>query len=270
MSGISWPCFMTVAAGFSVSCAAAEDAAVKSSCFGYDSLAFKVEDRACILVMPTVPAPGKPWIWRTEFFGHEPQADIALLGKGFHVAYMNMENLYGGPSAMALMDAFHAHLTAKYGLSSRVVLEGFSRGGLFAFNWAERNPEKVSCVYGDAPVCDFKSWPGGKVGKGRGSAGDWSNLLAVYGLAEPEALAYPLNPVDNLRPMAEARIPILIVCGAADDVVPVVDNSGLLAERYRAMGGEIKVISKPSCGHHPHSLPDPAPIVDFILRHIEP
>ncbi len=245
----------------------ADETVKKSSRYGFDSLEFKVKERSCLLVIPKTTAPGKPWIWRTEFFGHEPQADIALLGKGFHVAYMNMENMYGAPAAMELMDAFYAHLTAKYGLSPKVVLEGFSRGGLFAFNWAERNPEKVSCVYGDAPVCDFKSWPGAKVGKGCGSAGDWSNLLKVYGLTEQEALAYKLNPVDNLKPMANAKVPVLIVCGATDDPVPVVDNCGLLAERYRAMGGEIKVISKPFCGHHPHSLQEPAPIVDFILRH---
>ena len=42
-----------------------------------------------------------------------------------------------------------------------------SRGGLIIYNWATANPKKVACIYGDAPVCDFKSWPGGK-GKGKG------------------------------------------------------------------------------------------------------
>ena len=37
--------------------------------------------------------------------------------------------------------------------------------------------------------------------------------------------------------------------------------------RYKALGGEIVVIAKPGCDHHPHSLKDPAPIVDFILKH---
>ena len=31
------------------------------------------------------------------------------------------------------------------------------------------NTDKVFCIYVDAPVCDFKSWPGGK-GKGKGKA----------------------------------------------------------------------------------------------------
>lgn len=34
-----------------------------------------------------------------EFFGHEPQADIVLTAKGFHIAYVNVQNLYGSPTA---------------------------------------------------------------------------------------------------------------------------------------------------------------------------
>ncbi len=30
------------------------------------------------------------------------------------------------------------------------------------------------------------------------------------------------------------------------------------------MGGPIQVILKPKCGHHPHGLEDPKPVLDFI------
>jgi len=233
---------------------------------GFERLDFNVDGRTCLLIIPKTPAEGKPWIWRTEFFGHEPQGDIALLQKGFHVAYMDLQNMYGAPVAMGHMEAFHAHLVSKHGLSARTTLEGFSRGGLFAFNFAAKNPEKVACIYVDAPVCDFKSWPGGK-GKGKGSAGDWKNCLKAYGLTEEQALAYKLNPVDNLEPLAKAKIPILSVCGDIDDVVPVAENSGLVEERYKKLGGEMTLIVKPNNGHHPHSLKDPAQIVNFVVKH---
>ena len=84
-------------------------------------------------------------------------------------------------------------------------------------------------------------------------------------LAEEQALAYPGNPVDNLAPLAKAGIPILAVIGEADEVVPVAENTDLVEQRYRAIGGTIKVIRKPGCKHHPHSLPDPAPIVEFVI-----
>ena len=241
---------------------------VKSKWSGFDRLDFEVAGRKCFIVVPPAPADGKPWIWRTEFFGHEPQADIALIGKGFHAAYIDVQNMYGAPVALDIMDKFHAHLVKEYGLSNKPVLEGFSRGGLFTLNWAARNPDKVSCIYNDAPVCDFKSWPGGK-GKGKGSTGDWANCLKVYGLTEEQALAYKLNPVDNLEPLAKAKIPLLHVAGDADKVVPIDENTRLVEKRYKELGGEIEVIAKPGVDHHPHSLKDPKPIVDFVLAHVK-
>jgi alpha-L-fucosidase len=232
---------------------------------GYERLDFVVAGRPCLLVLPRKPGSGKPWIWRTEFFGHEPQADLALLTNGFHVAYMDVQNLYGAPVALNLMDQFHAHLTREFGLSPKAVLEGFSRGGLFAFNWAARHPERVSCLYVDAPVCDFKSWPAGW-GKGRGSPEDWERCKQVHGLTDEQARAYRLNPVDHLAPLAAAHVPILSVCGDADDVVPMSENTGLVHECYAQLGGPITVITKPAVGHHPHSLKDPRRIVEFILR----
>ncbi|HYG74033.1 MAG TPA: GDSL-type esterase/lipase family protein [Planctomycetota bacterium] len=232
---------------------------------GYEKHEFAVNGRKAFVVLPKTAAEGKPWIWRTEFFGHEPQGDLALLARGFHAACIDMQNMYGAPVAMGHMDAFYAHLVKNYGLAPKTVLEGFSRGGLFAFNWAAKNPEKVAALYVDAPVCDFKSWPGGK-GKGKGSASDWKRCLEVYGLSEEQALAYKLNPVDNLAPIAAAKIPILSVCGETDDVVPFAENTRLVEERYKQLGGPITVIAKPHCNHHPHSLKDPTRIVNFILQ----
>ncbi len=231
---------------------------------GFERSDFTVAGRAALLASPKTPAPGNPWIWRTEFFGHEPQADIALLGKGFHVAYIDLQNLYGAPVAIEAMDRFYDHLTKTFGLSRKVVLEGFSRGGLFAFNWAAHRPADVAGLYVDAPVCDFKSWPGGK-GKGPGSPNDWQNLLKVYGFTEAQAIAFDKNPVENLAPLAKAGVPIFAVIGDADEAVPVSENMDVVEKRYQALGGKIQVIRKPGGKHHPHSLPDPAPIVDFVV-----
>ena len=79
-------------------------------------------------------------------------------------------------------------------------------------------------------------------------------------------MAYKKNPIDNLAPLAKAKIPLLHVVGAADPVVPVEENTAIIEKRYKELGGEITVISKPGVGHHPHSLKDPAPIVEFVLK----
>lgn len=238
----------------------------RSSFHSFDRYDFSYAGRPCIVVVPKTVAAGKPWIWRARFFGHEPQTDVALLEKGFHVAYIDVAGLFGVPQAVAIWDQFHAHLTQVHGFAKRPALEGMSRGGLIIYNWAANNPDKVACIYGDAPVCDFKSWPGGK-GTGPGSASDWTQCLGVYGMTESQALAAKCNPIDRLEPLAQAGIPLLNVVGDADKVVPVTENTAILEERYKALGGSIQVIHKPGIGHHPHSLKDPAPIVEFVLAH---
>jgi len=70
--------------------------------------------------------------------------------------------------------------------------------------------------------------------------------------------------------LAEAGVPALHVCGAADEVVPIEENTYVLEKAYKKAGGDIKIIVKEGIGHHPHSLKDPAPIVRFILSHTAP
>jgi pimeloyl-ACP methyl ester carboxylesterase len=234
---------------------------VRSEWNGYERIDFTLASRPCILVVPKTPAPGRPWIWRAEFFGHEPQADLALLARGWHVAYMDAKDMYGSRQAMALFGEFYAHLVTYAGLSQRVVLEGFSRGGLYAFNFAASHPTRVAAMYLDAPVLDIRSWPG----RDRTSK-QWTECLEAYGLTEESVKNFKGNPVDRIPTIASARIPIIAVVGDADDVVPFAENTAILEKRYRELGGPIEVIHKPGAGHHPHSLPDPTPIVEFLVK----
>jgi len=245
-------------------------AAKVSSFYGYRQLAFTMDGgrvaAATTVVRPYVTAAGRPYAWRGEFFGHEPQTDLALLEHGYHVVYVGAQDMFGAPAAMEIWEKLHG-LLAKAGLGGKIVLIGMSRGGLYCYNWAARHPETVAAIYGDAPVCDFKSWPGGK-GRSSTTKGDWEALLKAYGFKdEAEALAYKKNPVDNLAPLAKAGIPIIHVVGQADTDVPVQENTDIIETRYKELGGTIQVIRKAGVGHHPHSLPNPEPIVDFILSH---
>ena len=236
----------------------------------FDRYDFEVDGRPVLVVVPDTPAPGQPWVWHGEFFGHKPAPDIALLERGFHVVYMRVPDMLGCPDAVGHWNAFYRELTTRYRFAPKAALVGLSRGGLYCYNWAAANPDKVACIYGDAPVCDFKSWPGG-FGTGRGSPAQWQLVLERYGFDdEAEALAYNENPIDNLQPLANAGVPLLHVYGDADDVVPWEENTGIIAERYRELGGEITLIGKPGVGHHPHGLDDSTTIVEFIARHASP
>lgn len=235
---------------------------------GYTRYCFTSGGNVAWVAEPRHALPGNPWARCLEFpeaFTDRCAAPM-LLERGYHFAHLSLFNNFGAPGALCQFDAFYAHLTAAK-LARRTVLIGISRGGLSAYRWAAANPQQVSVIYGDAPVCDFKSWPGGK-GRGSGSAGDWAACQRLYGFAdEAEALAYVGNPVDTLTPLAHAGVALIHVVGEEDTVVPVVENTAVVEDRYWRLGGAMTVIRKPGVGHHPHGLEDPAPVVDFILTH---
>lgn len=239
---------------------------VRNNWNGFEIIEFKFNGYDAKIVFPNKANSAKNWIWRTQFWAHEPQTDIALLNQGFHVVYVDVVDLYGNKVAVSRLSDFYAFLIKNFGLNKKTVLEGMSRGGLDAFNWASENPNKVFCMYVDAPVCDIKSWPGG-LGKGQGSKNDWEKCLKAYDLTELSVEDFKAIPLNNCIKLAKAKIPIISVCGDADTVVPFEENSQKLAEIYRAAGGKMELIVKKGIGHHPHSLKDPKPIVDFILKH---
>jgi sugar lactone lactonase YvrE/pimeloyl-ACP methyl ester carboxylesterase len=104
--------------------------------------------RRCIVVAPREPAAGNPWSWRGCYWDHQPQGEIELLRRGFHIAYI---------SANAMLrpgkhwDAWYWFLTDKHGLAKKPAFIGMSRGGEFAYTWAVANPDKVACIYADNP-----------------------------------------------------------------------------------------------------------------------
>ncbi|MAG58117.1 MAG: hypothetical protein CMJ83_17670 [Planctomycetes bacterium] len=230
---------------------------------------FEVDGSSCYVVKPKHPAPGNPWVWRARFPNYHREADVILLARGFHIARINTDGMLGSPRAMKHWDAFYSFMI-KNGLAKRVALHGVSRGGLFVYGFASRHPERVACVYADTPVCDVKSWPGGK-GNGLGHAGTWRALLKEYGFTEKQALDYAGNPIDTLEPIARARIPILHIVSLTDKVVPPAENTFLVAKRYQELGGAMEVIvvkagTQKSNGHH-FAHPDNLRVADFIERH---
>lgn len=219
---------------------------------------FQFEGRRCIVSKPKQAAPGNPWIWRCRFYGAFPQVDAALLDAGWHVAFIDVADLFGGAEAMRLFDAFYPHVTAKYQLAKKPVMEGFSHGGLPAMNWSIKHPDKVRAIYLDAPVQDIHTWPK------EYSKPAWEKCKKAWGLTEETATQWK-GPLDHLAPLAQAKIPILSVCGGADKAVPFLRNTAILESRYQKLGAPIEVIVKATCDHHPHSLYDPSPILKWIF-----
>ena len=200
------------------------------------------------------------WIWKTEFFYEFDEAERALLEMGYARVYYAISNRYGSDKAVRLMDDFYHYVVREFGLRDRCHLFGFSRGGLYAFNFARRYPERVASVYLDAPVLDVRSWPP------QGSH-EHDEMLEEYGLTEETFPAYRGAPIDNLGDFFEKGLPLLLVAGDADEVVPLAENAGILLDYCKENGIIVESIIKPGCKHHPHSLTDVTPIIAFVKRH---
>ena len=230
---------------------------------GYDRTDFLLNEHPGHIIHPKKPLPGNPWVWRAEFFGAFDTADRALLAKGWHIAYYKLSDMYGCPEAVEQMKLFHDAAAEHFSLDPKADLFGFSRGGLYSVNYAASYPEDIAVLYLDAPVLDIRSWPGG-LGDGVGAPKQWEECLGWYRLSEEDARSFDRNPLDRIPELIAGNIPIMLVAGGADSVVPYHENGMILHKEYTMRGGRIRTIVKPDCEHHPHSLEDPAPIVEMI------
>ncbi|GAA4909555.1 SGNH/GDSL hydrolase family protein [Mucilaginibacter defluvii] len=205
---------------------------------GFNKTDLNIIGHKAYYVKPKVALPGRPWVWRASFPDWHTGIDSLLLSRGFHVAYVSVDDQYGSPYAMQVWDRFYNYLTDTVQLAPRAALEAVSRGGLYALGWAKRNPDKVSCIYAETPVYDIKSWPGGK-GKSLGDTTAWKQLRQVYHFTEAEALAYNDNPLNNLEGLASFKVPVLNMIGLEDKLVPPAENSLPFAQKYIAVGGPV-------------------------------
>ena len=199
------------------------------------------------------------WVWKTEFFHAFDQAERALMEKGYTRVYYSVSDRYGSYRAIRMMHRFYQHVIKEFHLREKCHLFGFSRGGLYAFNFSLYYPEYVASVYLDAPVLDMKSWPP------KGSEEE-AQLFAEYTLNKETLSAFRDNPLDNLQEFFELKIPLLIIAGDADELVPIKENTSILLDFCDQKSISVERIIKPGCGHHPHSLEDVTPIIDFVKR----
>jgi hypothetical protein len=154
-----------------------------------------------VVVAPKGAAPGKPWCWRGRYFDHEPQAEIELLKRGFHIGFIQSD--VGKP-----WDGWYTFLTEQHGLSKQPAFIGMSGGGRNAFTWATTNPDKVACIYADNPLITRESLM---------KLGDLAQrdvpLLLICGSLDP-LLGHHTLPVESIYQQLGGRISVMIKDGA--------------------------------------------------------
>ena len=234
---------------------------------GFEYKEFIFDGQEAIVVIPDKKGENPVLAVKTEYWNAFPETEIELLKKGFYLCFIKNENRWGADADLDRKAEFVKSVINEYGLSQKCVPVGMSCGGLIAIKFAAKYPELVSCIYVDAPVLNYMSCPCG-FGIGDTCCEDFPEIFDSLGLKNiSELICYTDMPMHKIPALVENKIPAVLVAGDADKTVPYEENGILLEKAYRENGVELEVFIKPDCAHHPHGLPDPKPIVDFILGH---
>jgi pimeloyl-ACP methyl ester carboxylesterase len=184
--------------------------------------------RRCIVVVPKQAAVGQPWSWQGCYWDHQPQTEVELLRRGFHICYTSANaTLKPGRE----WDAWYAFLTGKHGLSSKPAFIGMSRGGEYAYTWSVAHPDKVSCIYADNPGMNRES-----LMKIIALATNDVPLLHVCGSIDPLLGKYS-TAIENIYQSLGGRISVMIKDGAGHhphslrDPTPIAD---FIVQSFRA------------------------------------
>ena len=187
----------------------------------------------------------KPWIFYGPTLAQYPDKAESwmhqqFIDAGIAVAGIDVGEAYGSPHAFPHFEALYQKMVND-GYSSKPALLGRSRGGLWVSSWAIEHPDRVAAIGGIYPCYDYTTYPGAK------------RAAAAYHASEQILLDQQdeLNPIKRSYVLAEAKIPVFIIHGSDDKVVPLAANSAALEKTYesKGVGDLIEVMKVDGQGH---------------------
>jgi pimeloyl-ACP methyl ester carboxylesterase len=210
---------------------------------------FEIDGRPAFVFLPDEARRSnpQPWIFYAPALpgypdGAERWMHESFLEAGVAVAGIDVGEAYGSPKSHKLFDALHRELARKRRFAEKAVLFGRSRGGLWVTSWAIANPSKVAGIIGIYPVFDFNTYPG------------LAKTAPAYDISVDELTARQseLNPIKRIGVVARARIPVALIHGDIDKVVPLEPNSGEFVRQYKEAGAEslVNLIILEGQGHN--------------------
>lgn len=225
---------------------------------------FELDGKDTFLMKPESPAPGNPWIFygptlpaypdKAESWMHQK-----FLDAGIAVAGIDVGEAHGNPAVFPHFEALYQEML-KRGYAEKPVLLGRSRGGLWVSSWAIKHPDRVSGIAGIYPVYDLTTYPG------------VDRAANLYGVSKEELLKRldEWNPIRRAEVLAKEKIPVFIIHGIDDKVVPLKENSETLEKIYGENdAAEIIEVEKiPGQGHNFwEGFFQSQKLVDFVIEH---
>ena len=242
---------------------------VKSEWNGYERLDFLFEGRKAIVVLPKEKDPKGRWMFKTEYFGAFPSFELEMLSRGWGLAHIENSTRWVNPGDIEAKQPFCDFLQKEFGFAKKCLPVGMSCGGMQGVYFASMYPEYVAALYLDAPVMNRLSCP---CGIGLGSQNPkrekmYLEMVEKTGLTVSDLLNDRNQPIDHVKNLIEKKIPVFLICGDSDVVVPYEENGAHLARMYRESDVPFFEILKPGCDHHPHGLEDNSPIISFVEKY---
>ena len=228
---------------------------------------FEVAGRPAFIMLPIegLRKTPQPWIWYFPTLPgypdeHEKWMDRQLLAAGIAVAGIDVGESYGSPAGNKVFEQFYNEMVQHRGFKAKPCLLARSRGGLMASSWAIEHPETVAGLAGIYPVFDFRTYPG------------LDKAARAYDLPADQLTARlaEFNPIARVDALAKAQVPVFIIHGDIDEVVPLEANSNELARRYAAAGqaDAVQVLVVKGQGHNFWQGFFRCPeLVDFAIAH---
>lgn len=208
---------------------------------------FKVAGNQAFILWPEKKQTPQPWVMYAPTLPglpdvHEKWMHKQFIDAGIAVAGVDVGEAFGSPNGRAGFTALYRELTESRGFARRPCLLGRSRGGLWVSSWAIENPDKVAGIAGIYPVFDLRSYPG------------LDNAAPSYGMTADalKARLADVNPIERSGVLASRRVPVFLIHGDEDTVVPLAENSAALVARYRAAGAKdaITLVVAKGQGHN--------------------
>ena len=195
----------------------------------YSPEEFTVGQSKCFVLDANSSNKEKPWGWYAPTLPRHPDPSHTwyvekLIEQGISFAGCDQGEVRGSPESILRFSDFYNEMVSR-GYSTKPVLLGQSRGGLMMLSWAVRNPNKLAAYAGIYPVQNLRSWP---IKSSLGAT------LRDFGMDKKTFIEKidAHNPINYLPGMAKAQVPIFLVHGDSDKVVPIDENSGLVKKRY--------------------------------------
>lgn len=223
----------------------------KSNFYGYQKLDFTFDKKSCSIIKPFKSAKNLPWVLRANPINTKSQIDnqidIMLLEKGYHIAYLDIKDILISSEVIQRWNSFYQFLVKK-GLSKKATIEATQLGSFAALKWATRNPKKISSIYFDTPILDFKNQKLIEISKETYSK---NNFL--------------YHSLQKLQSLAKAKVPFFIFNRINHNNIFAEKNAQVLIEKYKQLNGKVKTIKE--CKQlKGYSIDDLRKITSFILR----